>query len=445
MIPKKILIILLAIGVLVMVVNHALPSMPKNVSEINANPSIMNGLRFHSGSLEGLDVRNAHIKGMIFDDVYAQGSRFVNVTFEDCTFIKTNFRRSYFENVAFINCTLKNNGSPDDLINITNLEYSTFHDVLFDNTSFHNVEITGLSGKGGFLLFRNMRQFTPGGGDQSSLANGGYLHTRMIDSKLSNVYIINGSSPKKASLYIRNSDLFRFSLKSDFIAIDNCRLDRGHIERGQIVRMTNSVIDTANIVVPGKGYFVDNQYIDNKPPTPHIVEGLVSYSAVLFSGGKDGLLYFPSIKADPPAHLSFESGNIIIKDAVLHQPGFKRGNIQSLDLKNVRMLGMACIGVTIEQGRWENVVIEPPMVGINSRLRNIQTYNLQFPKGQTWQNPEGEFVFETTASPAPFEWEDIPIPTDEDMGIVWWPEKDPGYRADYVPLPEEKPENKREE
>jgi uncharacterized protein YjbI with pentapeptide repeats len=430
----RIAIIIAAIflGVVVMMGYHALPNAPKTVAEINANPQLLNGLRFSKGSLKGLVLRNAHIRGMVFNDIQAPESIIENVTFENCVFTKTNFRWSYFENVAFINCTMLNDGDPEDINNTTIFEYSRMNNILFDNTKMRHVIIHGIDGNGGYFLLRNMNDVVPRGGT-GQIIIACDLHCRIDNSNFPTSGVIVEGDEKKNSIYVQNSRLNNLFLKSTNIYIYNSILSSGSLMSDNDAVIKDSTITHTALAVVRKGYFVNNAYPTHGAPQEDLyAKGFMRYGLSEIAADIGGHAYVLG-SAGEPCHLGFFTGNVTIQNIMLKQPLFWLGNKENpntiINMKNVTLQGGVFTGLRVKGGMWENVSIEPTVLINDASITNVKAYRLEFTKGEPWRK-EGSFTFDVQTCYQPFEWEEIHVPTPEEMGLTWWPERDPGYHPD---------------
>ena len=419
---RNVVMALVVIGGVFMVPNtpHAAP---RSVAEINANPQVLNGLRFSKTDMKRLDIQNVHIKGMVFDNIQADNSRFINVTFENCTFTLVNFQSCRFENVAFINCVIQGRGDPKDINNSTIFRYSVFKDVLFENTKMNNVIADNISGEGGYVYFRNMHEVSPRGGEGPILV-GSDLHCCVVDSNFTKAnFLIRGNN--NTSFYARNSKFTKATLQSGHIYIENCGLKEMPISSTGTMVVTRSVLDGVNASSDKICYYAYNQYIDSRGIDSDLNQELGND---IF--GYDGSEVYVLHKDSSPALLGFSAGRITATDINLHNPMLTQlGEPKyplSLNLRNVRISGGYWAVLTVDSGKWENVSIEPTVLVDRVKLDKIQAFNLEYPKGEPWKK-EGEFSLDITRVSKPFSWPEVRVPTPADMGLEWWP-SEPGYR-----------------
>lgn len=421
---RSLVIVLLVIGGIFMESGNLLAA-PKSVADINANPQVLSGLRFSKGDMSGLNIQNAHIKGLQFDDIQAPVSRFTNVTFENCSFTKVNFQSCRFENVAFKNCQIQGRGNHEDINNSTIFRYSVFKDVLFENTKMNNVIADSISGEGGYVYFRNMREVYTRGGEGTILSSSN-LHCRVVDSNLTKAKFLVSSS-QSASFYAKNSKFSDLRLQSNHTYIEKCSLNDIVMYSTETAVVTKCLLDDTKIASKKAGYYVNNQYIESGE-----VDDI--FNQRLGSGieGRDGSPVYVMQSDTTPVILRFTGGqvtacNITLKTPILGQFGKTKPPL-SLNLRNVRILGGNWSSLELESGNWENVTIEPPLRVKRVKLNKIQAYNLEFPKGDPWKK-EGEFSLDITRVFKPFDWPEVRVPTPEDMGLEWWP-SEPGYHQE---------------
>lgn len=401
----------------------SLHAAPKSVAEINANPQILSGLRFSKGDMSGLNIQNVHIIGMEFHDIQADNSTFINVTFENCSFTLVNFQSCRFENVAFKNCVIQGEGDPKDINNTTIFRYSVFKNVLFENTKMKNVIADGISGEGGYVYFRNMRDVYTRDGDAEILA-GANLNCRVVDSALVKAsFLIRGEND--TTFFARNSKFSGITLQSGLTYIENCSLKETAVSSKDTLVLISSLLDAVQISLKKKGYFVYNQYKDSRGIDDELRQEIGNDIA-----GYDSSEVYVVHKDPAPALLGFSAGLVTASNINLHHPMLAQfGKSKppfSLNLRNVRITGGYWAALTLDGGNWENVSIEPPVYVDRIKLKKIQAYNLEFPKGEPWKK-EGEFSLDITRVSKPFTWPEIKVPTPADMGLEWWP-SEPGYR-----------------
>jgi uncharacterized protein YjbI with pentapeptide repeats len=315
-----------------------LPSIPKSVADINANPQVLNGRRFHKGDLPYLNIQNVHIRGLVFDDIQADGSRFKNVTFEKCSFTLVNFQSCRFENVAFKNCVIRGWGNPRDINNTTIFRYSVFKNVLFENTKMRNVMADSISGEGGYVCFRNMRDVRARGGDDGNLLVGYDLYCRVVDSDFAKAAFLVGD--EDSSFYARNSTFSKLSLQTGRTYIENCDLIDISMSSSKGAVVKDSLLDGTSMSLFESSYFDCNRYIDSGEPGPFLLSQ--KRGNIIF--GRDNSPVYVVHQDAAPALLGFSSGhvtaaNITLRDPVMINQAGERKESLSLNLRNVRILG----------------------------------------------------------------------------------------------------------
>jgi hypothetical protein len=194
--------------------------------------------------------------------------------------------------------------------------------------------------------------------------------------------------------------------------------------------------------ITGKAYMIDNRYTTFSKYLPLTGETLIMGFGV--HADKDSFVYIAS-KHNDPASLSLFGGHITLEGHIIVNLDMsctleqyripKDKNIylfSSLHLKNIHITGGEWKDIEIHEGQWENVKIEPTVLVDNVIIKNVQAYNLEFPKGPPWKKGpywkgEGTFIFEVTPSLNPLQRETPHVPTPEELGLVWWPAVEPGY------------------
>lgn len=72
-------------------------------------------------------------------------------------------------------------------------------------------------------------------------------------------------------------------------------------------------------------------------------------------------------------------------------------------------------------GKWNNLDLYPSIDVTNARIGTIQGYNVEYPKGNPWNNGEVEIEYHHE----PLEVEKPPVPTREELGLaLFWAEHD---------------------
>ncbi|MDR1242648.1 MAG: pentapeptide repeat-containing protein [Deltaproteobacteria bacterium] len=420
---RHLVIAALVIGGMFMVY-RALPSMPKSVDEINADPRILSGLNFYKGSLEGIDVQDVRIKELVLDDIQVEHSSFRNVTFEKCVFTRVKFQDCRFENVAFKDCLLRGRGYVKDRDSSTIFRHSVFKDVLFENSKMNNVVADLISGEGGYVYFRNMREIKASGWN-GNILSGTDLHCRVLDSDFAQVdFFIYGNN--NASFYARNSNFSKVSLLSGKTRIEQCRLRDTEISAEDITLVSDSLLDHTSMYSYKSCYYVHNRYTDSSEVKEELKEG----NRVT---GYDHSPVYVAHQDAAPARLGFNAGRVSAADITLQDPTMVNQAVDRkpplrLNLRNVRIVGGFWHLLLIDGGQWENVAIEPSVRVDETTLKNIQAYNLEFPEGDPWKK-EGKFSPDITRSEQPFDWPEVRVPTPADMGLEWWP-TEPGYHPE---------------
>ena len=104
------------------------------------------------------------------------------------------------------------------------------------------------------------------------------------------------------------------------------------------------------------------------------------------------------------------------------------GNIASLDLHTVTMDKLHFDdGVKLEGGRWEDVEVRSTMRADSPGMYEfmpVQVFKVRMHDDKTVIDgrsslSSGEYVFKTTESRKPFVWDDIAVPTREELGAAF--------------------------
>jgi hypothetical protein len=404
------------------------PSVPKSVAEINANPEKLNNLHVKDCELSELIIKNTHIKNLTLENIDAFENNIENVTFENCSFIRVQFYRSTFSNVAFKNCRIVHRGTGSDHKDRSEFSEIIFRNVLFDNTILKRVDFGTMNGDNGFILFKNMQQIVTE--EHSTFMNVENAHVRVLNSTIHGV--IAGDPDMPSTSITKNSKYIDGGIYCDqnFI-LHSTMQDSYQIGAFKTLVITDSILDGSVRVHNGNGYLSNNTYVSR---TRELFFG----GTMIFGPGilakKNGNVYMMA-KDNTPTALRIFGGNVTVKDFTLVNTLIgttleKEPDIGSLNLQNVIVRGGEWEG-KILGGKWENVRIEPSVVTNETYIRNIQAHRLEYPKGYPWQKRKKEraFVLEVKESNTPFDWPEIHVPTYEELGLVWWPEVEPGYHG----------------
>ncbi len=403
-----------------------------DVNKLNANPERLSNSTYRNEVIKGLDIRNATIRNMKFDTVNAEGAKFTNVTFENCTFINCRMRFCHFENIAFKNCTFEGRGDPQFLENITNFQYSTMIDILFENTRIHSAWFEDIRSEGGYVCFRNMHDFSPRGASTDSPGKrigfgGGSLfsarkaHIRVVDSNLNDAVLYGGS------VWVRNSTFKNSTLDGNYAYVENVSMDEGMM-LGKILRVEKCNL-TRVILSPLKvSYLLYNNYLPKKGNT---AAGERQYLNSRLGGAEQSTAILLHNDMNE-AYLDIGNGSQQLNNIKLVSPrslGLMGTQTisRNLDMRNVTIIGEWDIDFyRILKGRWENVNIEGVIRLDEGNLENIEAYNLRYLQDKT-QFKDATSSIKITQSPKPFQWETPKIPTPQEIGHKFWPDVDPGY------------------
>ena len=391
------------------------------VEKINADPSILNDKHLKQVELNGLNLRDAIIKNLILEDVKTIDAKFTNITFENCTFIKADIR-AVFSNVAFKNCRFLSLDDSFHHTKITRFDESVFDNVLFEDTEFVHVDLGGIHGNGGYVLFKNVAKAIPRG--EAPFMDISDAEVRIDNSIIHGVIAgeENVNSITKNSKYIKGG----IYCGHNFV-MNSSTEDGNQFGSSKTLVIKDSIVD-GNAIIHGNGYLLHNTYI------PGII---ALWGGATIVGGfgihveENGHAYVIA-KNDEPTALRLFGGDITLKNFTLTNTIIGSSlestpDINALNLQNVIIRGGEWDG-KILGGKWENVRIEPSVSIGKPEIRNIQAYRLEFPKASPWSKYD-VFEFDVTESPTPFEWPEIKAPTPEDIGLVWWPKVEPGYRG----------------
>ena len=419
-------LVALCVFVLLTLLPGASAMLPKEqrftVEEINANPTILNNLHLKHGKLNGIDIKNALIKNLTLEDVAIYDGKFTNITFENCTFKKVDFIENMLSNVAFIKCKLI---SLDDTYHhqkITNIIDSTFYNVMFQETELTYLD-ANITGNDGFILFKNVTKTKPMGKGGGSIINILNAQVRVDNSR------INGTiaGRKDVNAITKNTKYVDGGIYCDQNFILNSEIQNSTVGARKILVLKDSIADGGSNI-DGKGYFINNTYLST-------MEELFSGRTQVHGFGIDvseGSHAYVLAKDNKPTALRLFGGEITLKNFTLVDTiiGTNLGRmppISALNLQNTTITGGSWKG-KILGGKWEDVRITPTVLVNRADIQNVLTHRLEFPKGPPWQQ-KGDFVFNVKESNTPFEWPDIKVPTPEELGLVWWPDVEPGYHG----------------
>lgn len=401
-----------------------------DTAEINALPEKLSGMHVSGGRIRGLKLHNAAIRGMVMSNVDAWESEFSNITFENCTFSDVDFAHSVFENVAFINCTLQPSGLPVR-DNLTGFEFATMRDVLFDGGKLDRVSFGLLAGDNSFVYFRNLHEAMAEG----DIIGGSHMRLRVENCTLEGNL---DAYQENSSIWMKNVTMKRGNVSGQKVYLENCSLPtRGKIG-GDTLVIKGSNLPLVELTASEQIYLVNNLY-PNPEGEAKVINSIVKtkrYHTSIIRPLERVLVYIEH--GDPqPAFLTFARGNISVRGMNLFAPEVSNPRTQDkvihyLNFRDVSIQGGgAWHNLDMQGGQWENVSIEPAIAVSNTTIQNIKAYNLRFPKGDPWDR-QGDFTFEYTESPSPFEWPEVHVPTPEELGLEWWtatPGYDPAQKA----------------
>ncbi len=129
--------------------------------EINANPSILNGILLRDSNLDGLRLENITLHNTAFMRTTSKGALLKNVVFENCRFIHAVFDGASLENVTFRGGLITCENDADNLAAQSKFINSVFSNLVLDGTSLDNALFTGKSGSIAFRNMRTMRSIHP--------------------------------------------------------------------------------------------------------------------------------------------------------------------------------------------------------------------------------------------------------------------------------------------
>jgi hypothetical protein len=113
-------------------------------------------------------------------------------------------------------------------------------------------------------------------------------------------------------------------------------------------------------------------------------------------------------------------GNITLSDATLNKPYITPtfDAVSSLNLRNVVIREGGWEDLVLKGGQWENVQIYPPVDITNATIENVIGYNVTFPEGNPWTGQPASNISMTMVN-TPFQWEEVKVPTPEELGLIW--------------------------
>jgi len=394
------------------------------VEEMNANPSILNNKRIEQVHLEGLHLKNAIISNLVMKDVNAMNGIFENITFENCTFIKVRFDDGNFNNVSFKKCKFIPIDESKKYDTMTTFNDASFNKVIFDSSDFKYVDFGVINGNNGFILFKNITNAIPRGRTFFSVEN---AQVRVADSSIDGLI----AGDENVHAITKNSQFTKYAgIYCDNNFIINTKMQESDVSAFKVLVIRDSVVDAAVGINGGKAYLTNNTYLHG---TITLLNGETETLGVGLHAKPDDSIYIVAKDREPCAFSIF-GGTVTLKGFTLDEHTRigsllkEKPPITAINLKDVTIQGGNWKGLRLLGGQWENVRIEPPVLVDRTSIKNLRYYRLDFPKGPPW-NKKGEFVIETIENQTPFVWEEPKIPTPEDLGMVWWPEVEPGYHG----------------
>jgi uncharacterized protein YjbI with pentapeptide repeats len=417
---KKLKYPLMAIAVLILAggiwfMHNNLNLVSYTAEQINADNSLINGKILTGRGYVGLRLADITFKNTTFSNINIAESDFRNVTFENCTFSKTRIVRSRFENVIFKDCLLTHSGTPVQEANRTIIWSSTFNNVAFDNVKMQSARLIGVSGS---LTFRNMRDFSnyrwgdyrggPIVTDGNSSVN---INFRVDNCELSGAVLAVLSYD--STVYITNSRLKESGFSSSpckIIYAENCILEDTDLGEPQLLVVKDSTVQVSTTgVEAGQVYFVNNKYI------PRTV--LAGREVHVWGGGARG-------------DLTVTGGNVFIYDMELtnfYLVVTRNDKIESVNLRNVKIVGGIWADLRLESGMWENVEIYPSIeiehykFKSDPEIKSLKVHNVTLPQGNPFidkNGAPGNVNAQGQKSDRPFEWPEVHVPTAQELGLI---------------------------
>ncbi|MDR2387182.1 MAG: pentapeptide repeat-containing protein [Deltaproteobacteria bacterium] len=379
--------------------------------EIRRDPKILDGRSVTGDMEEKLSLKDMTINKATLVDFRAIRSRISNVVFNDCRFIKANFRLSEFENVTFNGGSMAYQGDSQQEENLTNFEDSIFKgQIIFNKVKFDLVYLYGVGSKESVcrVLFKDMRQIN--NKDRFATIQGYGINLR-VDNCLREGDIF-GSLDENSTVYATNSTFINSGFagnRTKTIYIENCELLKGS-SGGAAVTMVikNSIVAGALFgQLSKKAYLINNKYPGNGP-------GLTSL------GGGPGLEIFIDGQGVKEARMNILSGQVTVKDLELIKPMIGKVfdyQVKTLNLKNVILRGPNFEELRLESGTWEKVEIYPPARVPDTVFVNLRVHQVTFPKGKPWVEATSKSSVNLIESPTPFDWPEISVPTPKDLDL----------------------------
>jgi uncharacterized protein YjbI with pentapeptide repeats len=394
--------------------------------EINADPSILNGRTIHGSSIrnhmlyrlrmENMTLTNTTLNGITFPEFY-----FKNVIFENCSFINCEFYEGALEEVIFKGGLMSNSSRRERayrhdwyLVNVNK--------IVLDGVSMRGVRLMGIGN--GSLTFKNMgdfRDYENGG----AILNGGKLRLRIdncqLDGENSGIQLckIGSSDDQDCTIYATNSKFTNGSglsgSKGKFY-IDNCEFTgRASLGYPQVMVVKNSILDIEE-TDQGDLYFVNNKYLTRTGRYGVAVQSAVNGKNVYFINDDTAMKSADGSENTNFLAIYIGGGGVNISNADVHKPTIM-GDIDYINLRNVRILGGRWHNLNLKGGHWENVELypdieitgAPPQFGDDVKFCNVTT-----PQGSPFNTP---VQFTVTESRQPFAWPEVHVPTLQEMGI----------------------------
>ncbi|MDR2387783.1 MAG: pentapeptide repeat-containing protein [Deltaproteobacteria bacterium] len=377
-----------------------------------ANPTALSGKRITCDIEGDFVLENAVIKKATFANSKIWRSTIRNVTFENCAFTQTHFMSVSFENVIFKGGSVSYRPNPRYQADDTSFEDVRFINVVMDGVALNEAYFQ-VSSRGGNLTLKNL----------TSIKNkyvSFYIGNSQVvfDNCQASGELLAVLSGKQTTAMVKNCEFRKYSgiggnCKAVFIK-DSKFLNFSYVGGGVNTVIENSVltgqIGNANIY---ELYLINNQHLPSDPKELTIGRSVLQTHI-------DGKVYLDG-KNLKKACLTIVSGSTFIRDLdclnlILGQSD-KTLIPQSLDLLNVTISGLIFIDLDLKSSRWQKVTLEPPIELENSKIGNLETFEVSLPREFMAAATSGGNHIKISKSQSPFNFPPIVPPSPESLGV----------------------------
>jgi uncharacterized protein YjbI with pentapeptide repeats len=337
------------------------------------------------------------------------------------------------ENVIFKGGIMSNSSRDERVYRDDWNDVKVVNKVVFDGVSMRDASLSAFYD--GTLIFKNMSDFRNYDSSGTILRGSRNINLRIDNCQLDGKGVdgkdgiqlcaIGEPAHRDGTIYATNS---KFTNGSGFAGsqtkttyIDNCEFT-GSAEVGypQVMVIKNSILGIGVVSTNfhwGDIYFVNNKYLTCfRPGDTYQYRSAVNSKNVYFINDGTAMKSADGSNHVQPIAVNVCGGGANIYDIDLQGPTFM-GDIEYLNLRNVRILGGEWYNLNLKGGHWENVEIHAPIeiAGAPPQFGDdLKFYSVTTPQGSPFNTP---VQFTVTESRQPFAWPEVHVPTLEEMGI----------------------------